>query len=193
MSDAQKQTQGQGGEAQAKEGASILEQAIAATKQTDRSRTEELLRALTVPGTEKEASIDCLGMALRRATSGVPTGSLIFIIADLNRDPMELEPILGALIQRNTLALIPVDDPADWEIPAMGLTTFTGTDGTLIEIDTDDPQARQEYLEGWREKRTMLRAMAYRLNIPMMPIRTDEEIHLSLIYHLEQRSRVRAV
>ena len=47
MSDAQKQTQGQGGEAQAKEGASILEQAIAATKQTDRSRTEELLRALT--------------------------------------------------------------------------------------------------------------------------------------------------
>ena len=151
------------------------------------------LRALTVPGTEKEASIDCLGMALRRATSGVPTGSLIFIIADLNRDPMELEPILGALIQRNTLALIPVDDPADWEIPAMGLTTFTVTDGTLIEIDTDDPQARQEYLEGWREKRTMLRAMAYRLNIPMMPIRTDEEIHLSLIYHLEQRSRVRAV
>ena len=47
MSDAQKQTQGQGGEAQAKEGGSILEQAIAATKQTDRSRTEELLRALT--------------------------------------------------------------------------------------------------------------------------------------------------
>ena len=45
MSEAQKASQGQAGEA--KEAASILEQAIAATKQTDRSRAEELLRALT--------------------------------------------------------------------------------------------------------------------------------------------------
>lgn len=153
----------------------------------------QLLRALTVPGAEKEASIDCLGMALRRATSGMPTGSLVFIIADLNRDPLELEPILGTLIQRNSVALIPVDDPADWEIPAMGVTTFTGTDGTLIEIDTDDPQARQEYLETWKERRIILRAMAYRLGVPLLPVRTDEEIHLSLIHHLEQRARVRAV
>jgi uncharacterized protein (DUF58 family) len=153
----------------------------------------QLLRALTVPGAEKEASIDCLGMALRRATSGIPTGSLVFIIADLNRDPLELEPILGTLIQRNGVALIPVDDPADWEIPAMGLTTFTGTDGTLIEIDTDDPQARLEYLETWKERRTILRAMSYRLGVPLLPVRTDEEIHLTLIHHLEQRARVRAV
>jgi uncharacterized protein (DUF58 family) len=151
------------------------------------------LRALTVPGAEKEASIDCLGMALRRATSGIPTGSLVFIIADLNRDPLELEPILGTLIQRNGVALIPVDDPADWEIPAMGVTTFTGTDGTLIEIDTDDPQARLEYLETWKERRTILRAMSYRLGVPLLPVRTDEEIHLTLIHHLEQRARVRAV
>jgi len=153
----------------------------------------QLLRALTVPGTEREASIDCLGMALRRATSGIPTGSLVFIIADLNRDPMELEPILGTLIQRNAVALIPVDDPADWEIPAMGVTTFTGTDGTLIEIDTDDPRARQDYLDTWRERRGTLRAMSYRLGVPLLPVRTDEEIHLSLIHHLEQRARVRAV
>ena len=153
----------------------------------------QLLRALTVPGTEREASIDCLGMALRRATSGIPTGSLVFIIADLNRDPLELEPILGTLIQRNAVALIPVDDPADWEIPAMGVTTFTGTDGTLIEIDTDDPQARLEYLETWKERRTILRAMAYRRGVPLLPVRTDEEIHLSLIHHLEQRARARAV
>jgi len=153
----------------------------------------QLLRALTVPGTEREASVDCLGMALRRATSGIPTGSLVFIIADLNRDPMELEPILGTLIQRNAVALIPVDDPADWEIPAMGVTTFTGTDGTLIEIDTDDPRARQEYLDTWRERRATLRAMSYRLGVPLLPVRTDEEIHLSLIHHLEQRARARAV
>ncbi len=153
----------------------------------------QLLRALTVPGAEQEASIDCLGMALRRATSGIPTGSLVFIIADLNRDPLELEPILGTLIQRNAVALIPVDDPADWEIPAMGIATFTGTDGTLIEIDTDDPQARLDYRQAWLERRALLRAMTYRLAVTLLPVRTDEEIHLSLIHHLEQRARVRAV
>jgi len=152
-----------------------------------------LLRTLTEPATAGDVSIDCLGSALRRATRGLPTGSLVFVIADLNRGAMDLERVLGSLIQRNAVALIPVDDPADWEIPAMGVTTFTGTDGQLIEIDTDDPQARLIYRETWEERRKMLQAMAYRLNIILLPVRTDQEIHLTLIHDLEQRTRSRAV
>jgi len=153
----------------------------------------QLLRTLTEPGKTRDASIDCLGGALQRATRGLPTGSLVFVIADLNREVMDLERILGTLIQRNSVALIPVDDPADWEIPSMGVTTFTGTDGMLVEIDTDDPQARQIYRETWEERREMLQAMAYRLNIILLPVRTDKEIHLTLIRDLEQRARSRAV
>ena len=153
----------------------------------------QLLRTLTVPGTTQDKSVDCLGGALQRATSGIPTGSLVFVIADLNRDALGMERILGNLIQRNSVALIPVDDPADWEIPSMGVSTFTGTDGTLIEIDTDDPQARQVFRDIWEERRDMLQAMCYRLNIILLPVRTDEEIHLSLIHSLEQRARSRAV
>jgi len=153
----------------------------------------QLLRTLTEPGKARDASIDCLGGALQRATRGLPTGSLVFVIADLNREVMDLERILGTLIQRNSVALIPVDDPADWEIPSMGVTTFTGTDGMLVEIDTDDPQARQIYRETWEERREMLQAMAYRLNIILLPVRTDKEIHLTLIRDLEQRARSRAV
>jgi uncharacterized protein (DUF58 family) len=153
----------------------------------------QLLRTLTEPGMTRDASIDCLGGALQRATRGLPTGSLVFVIADLNRDAMDLERVLGTLIQRNSVALIPVDDPADWEIPSMGVTTFTGTDGMLVEIDTDDPRARQIYRDTWEERREMLQAMAYRLNIILLPVRTDKEIHLTLIRDLEQRARSRAV
>jgi uncharacterized protein (DUF58 family) len=153
----------------------------------------QLLRTLTNPGGERDRSVDCLAGALQRATSGLPTGSLVFVIADLNRDAMGLERMLGNLIQRNSVALIPVDDPADWEIPAMGVATFTSTDGTLIEIDTDDPQARQAYRDTWEERRDMLQAIAHRLGIILLPVRTDEEIHLSLIHNLEQRARSRAV
>jgi uncharacterized protein (DUF58 family) len=153
----------------------------------------QLLRTLTEPGAEMDPSIDCLSGALRRATSGLPTGSLVFVIADLNRDAIGLESILGDLCQRNSVALIPVDDPADWEIPAMGLTTFTGTDGTLIEIDTDDPAARRAYRRAWETRRALLQAVAHRLRIVLLPVRTDTEIHLSLIRSLDQRARSRAV
>jgi uncharacterized protein (DUF58 family) len=153
----------------------------------------QLLRTLTEPGTEQDRSIDCLGEALQRATSGLPTGSLVFVIADLNRDAMVLERVLGNLTQRNSVVLIPIDDPADWEIPAMGLATFTGTDGALIEIDTDDPAAQRAYARAWNVRRNLLTAIAHRLHIVMMPVSTQDEIHLSLIHTLEQRARARGV
>ena len=153
----------------------------------------QLLRTFTEPSTIRDASVDCLAGALQRATRGLPTGSLVFVIADLNREVLDLERTLGTLTQRNSVALIPVDDPADWEIPSMGVTTFTGTDGTLIEIDTDDPNARLDYRETWEERREMLQAMAFRLNITLLPVRTNEEIHLTLIHNLRHRARMRAV
>ena len=153
----------------------------------------QLLRTLTEPGETRDKCVDCLGGALKPATSGLTTGSLVFVIADLNREPMGLERILGDLSQRNTVALIPVDDPADWEVPAMGVATFTGTDGTLIEVDTDDPKARQYYHDAWAERRELLQAIARRLHIVLLPVRTDQEIHLTLIHHLRQQARVKTL
>jgi uncharacterized protein (DUF58 family) len=151
----------------------------------------QLLRTLTEPGSAPEASVDCLAGALKRAATGLPTGSLVFVIADLNREVMGLERVLGDLTQRNSVVLIPVDDPADREIPAMGVTTFTGTDGRLIEIDTADPQAQRAYRQAWAQRRDLLQAIAHRLHLMLLPVRTDEEIHLTLIRALEQRTRSR--
>jgi uncharacterized protein (DUF58 family) len=153
----------------------------------------QLLRTLTQPAAAQHASVDCLAGALRRATRGLPTGSLVFVIADLNREVRDLEGVLGNLVQRNAVVLLPVDDPADWEIPAMGSVTFSATDGTLVEIDTDDSAAQQAYADAWHRRRETLRAITTRLNIILMPIRTDREIHLSLIHSLEQRARSRSV
>jgi len=153
----------------------------------------QLLRTLTQPVSEKLGSIDCLAGALRRATRGLPTGSLVFVIADLNRDVRDLERVLGNLVQRNSVVLLPVDDPADWEIPAMGPMTFAGSDGSLIEVDTDDRAAQRHYRAAWQRRRELLTTVANRLNIILMPIRTDQEIHLSLIHSLEQRARRRAL
>ncbi len=152
-----------------------------------------LLKTLAEPGPESARSVDCLAGALQRASSGIPTGSLMFVIADLNRESMSLERMLGNLIQRHTVVLIPVDDPADWEIPAMGHTTFSGTDGELIEIDTDNPAARKAYREAWEARRNALLSIVHRLRIFFLPVRTDDDIHMTLMRGLEERARWRSL
>ncbi|MEY6431767.1 DUF58 domain-containing protein [Thioalkalicoccus limnaeus] len=153
----------------------------------------QLLRTLSEESAPSAPAIHVeLPGALKRASRGLPTGSLLFVFADLNRDLIDLERPLGNLIHRHSVVLLPVDDPADWSIPAMGVVNFTGADGQLLEVDTDDPRARQLYLDLWTARRCQLMAMARRLRIMVLPIRTDQEIHLSLLRELEQRARSRA-
>jgi uncharacterized protein (DUF58 family) len=152
-----------------------------------------LLKTLAEPGPESARSIDCLAGALQRATSGLPTGSLIFLIADLNREAMSLEQVLGNLIQRHTLVLIPLDDPADWEMPDLGRVTFSGTDGELIDVDTGSDAARHAYHQAWQRRRNALLGIVHRLGIFFLPARTDDDIHKTLMKGLEERARWRTL
>ncbi|MEW8029347.1 MAG: DUF58 domain-containing protein, partial [Candidatus Thiodiazotropha sp.] len=115
---------------------------------------------------------------------GTATGSLIFVIADMNREIQDLKQTLGRLCQHHTLVLVPVDDPADKELPDMGQVTFVGPDGNALEIDTRDRQARERYTQTWLARRQTLTHLTSALGIPLMPIATNEEIHLALSHGL---------
>jgi uncharacterized protein (DUF58 family) len=150
----------------------------------DRRALWRLLHALTREGTTKHASNDALAEALQRADRGTATGSLIFVIADMNREIQNLEQTLGRLTQHHTLVLLPIDDDADRELPEMGRVTFVGPDGQVVEIDTANRQARQRYTREWGERRQRLQGLCNRLGIPLMPVTTHEEIHLALTHGL---------
>jgi len=152
-----------------------------------------LLRTLAEPGPETARSVDCLAGALQRAANGLPTGSLMFIIGDFNQESRSLETLLGNLIQRHTLVMIPVDDPADWDIPVMGHVTFAGSDGELVEVDTGNQAARKAYGAAWQNRRNALLNIVHRLGILFLPIRTDEDIHQTLMRGLEERARWRTL
>jgi uncharacterized protein (DUF58 family) len=111
----------------------------------DRRALWRLLKALSEPTGAGSQEQDSLHGALQRAEKGALTGSLIFVIADFNRDTSNLETTLGRLCQRHTLVLLPVDDPADRELPDLERAVFTGPDGALVEIDTGDPAGRAAY------------------------------------------------
>jgi len=145
-----------------------------------------LLRAMTEPteyGPRKEGA---LINALRRAERGAGTGALLFVIADFNQDLGGLERMLGSLAQSHAVVLLPVDDPADWEIPTMGPMVFVGPDGEMVEIDTNDLASREAYTEAWESRRNLLLALANRLNLIVLPIRTDEDIHVTLLRDLRR-------
>jgi len=157
----------------------------------DRRALWRLLKALSGPTDEIEAGKDPLLSALHRAERGTATGSLIFLIADLNREVVSLESTLGRLCQRHTLVLIPVDDPADRELPDVGRALFTDPSGALLEIDTDDPAGREAYREEWTHNRAALTATANRLGIPVIPVQTDRDVHRSLAFGMRNSSRTR--
>ncbi|MES9832937.1 MAG: DUF58 domain-containing protein [Candidatus Thiodiazotropha sp. DIVDIV] len=146
----------------------------------DRRALWRLLHALTHEGMLNQPNQDCLSEALQRIDRGSTIGSLIFVIADLNREISDLRQTLGRLCQRHTVVLLPVDDPADHDLPQMGKVTFVGPDGHSIEIDTNDREAREHYSLTWYKHREELTNLSNSLGITLLPIATNEEIHLTL-------------
>ena len=141
----------------------------------------QLLRALTQPIEHGDTDESQLIAAMQHLDSGAATGSLIFVIAPFNQVTVGLERILGSLRQRHDVVLLPVDDPADWELPAMGPVIFSNAAGELLEVDTDSEAGRQAFREDWEQRREELQQLVYRLGLGMIPISTTDEIHRTLV------------
>ncbi len=150
-----------------------------------------MLRALTEQPSSAPVEGDPLVEALEKLRRVASTGALIFVIADMNRDPELLHQPLGRLCQRHDVVLMPVDDPADREIPAIGRIIFSTLDGARIEIDTDSEAGRRQYRERWEKNRQALDTLARRLGVSLIPVPTNEEIHHVLINGLRRRARMR--
>ncbi|MES9957880.1 MAG: DUF58 domain-containing protein [Sedimenticola sp.] len=159
----------------------------------DRRALWRLLKTLSEPSGEAPAGTDPLLGALHQAETGAGTGSLIFVIADMNRDIHPLDTVLGRLCQRHTVVIIPVDDPADRELPAIGRALFRDPAGELVEIDTDDPEGRKAYQQRWRENRQTLTGAANQLGIPVIPITTDGDVRQELTRGMRLSGRTRVL
>ena len=119
--------------------------------------------------------------ALQHLDSGSGTGSLIFVIAPINNVTTGLERILGSLKQRHDVVLLPVDDPADRDLPSMGPVIFSNAAGELLEVDTDNEVGRRAFRVDWEQRREELQQLSYRLGVGLIPVSTNKDVHKSLI------------
>jgi len=158
----------------------------------DRRAVWRLLKEMANPVRRAQHGIDCLDLVLKRAGRGSGTGSLIFVIGDFNRDLQGLDKTLGQVCQKHSVVLIPVDDPADREIPSVGRALFRDAEGRMVEIDTDDAEGQRAFRERWESRRANLIMLANRLGVAVIPVQTLDDVHHSLMSGLALRARSRA-
>ncbi|MGD8933339.1 MAG: DUF58 domain-containing protein [Gammaproteobacteria bacterium] len=158
----------------------------------DRRAVWRLLREMANPVRRAQHGVDCIDLVLKRADRGTGTGSLIFVIGDFNRDLQGLDKTLGQVCQKHSVVLVPVDDPADREIPGLGRALFRDAEGRMVEIDTDDPEGRRAFTERWEARRANLMMLANRLGVAVIPVQTSVDVHHALMSGLALRARSRA-
>jgi uncharacterized protein (DUF58 family) len=159
----------------------------------DRRALWRLLHALTISTNQTtDTRTEKLPDILRKASRGIGTGGLVFVIADFNQPQQGLDKALAQLVQHHSVVLIPVDDPADYELPDMGNVLFRNAHGELLSVNTSDQQGQQYYLQDWTQRRQLLLQTANVLGIAVIPVRTDEDVHTALMHGLERRLRMRA-
>ena len=150
-----------------------------------------LLNHLSQPGNGGQFDREGLVTTLDRVSHGTSTGSLVFVIGVLDHDVASLERSLGILRQKHDVVLLPVDDPADRELPAIGKVLFVDASGEEVEIDTDDEQGRRAYRAAWDGRRSLLRQLANRLGIPVITLTTVEDVHQTITRSLDLRAASR--
>ena len=159
----------------------------------DRRALWQLLKTLATPGgNASESPPELLSEVLQQAAKGIGTGGLVFVIADFNRDLKGLGKGLGQLRQHHSVVLVPVDDPADRELPDMGDILFRSADGELLSVDTADKAGREAYRHAWQQRRDQLDQLANGSGCAMIPLFTNQDVHTSLMKGLERRMRMRA-
>ena len=140
-----------------------------------------VLRALTQPIEQGDTDESQLMAALQHLDSGTGTGSLIFVIAPINNVTAGFERIVGSLKQRHDVVLLPVDDPADRDLPSMGPVIFSNAAGELLEVDTDSEAGREAFRLDWEQRREELQQLSFRLKLGLIPVSTNEDVHKSLV------------
>ncbi len=150
----------------------------------------QLLRRLTVPPIATTPDDTALEQALKVLNRSTATGALLFIIADFNQTPIAvLQRTLSLLHQRHEIVLINVDDPADYDLPAIGPVCFTAPDGTQTYVDTDNLQGRIAYRQAWENHRLEMTQMARRLYIDFFSVSTQADVYQSVLDSLRQRGQ----
>jgi uncharacterized protein (DUF58 family) len=132
--------------------------------------------------------------AIAYATRVLRSRSIIFLVSDFQVPDVEaLERAVSAAAGRHDVVPITLSDPADVELPDVGLLRIADPEtGRAMTIDTSNPAARRRFAEAASEDRLRVRSLFRRLGLDEVELRTDEPFSGPLLAFFRRReSRLR--
>ncbi len=127
-----------------------------------------------------------------RATVGLArTRSLIVVVSDFVSLPGWEQP-LAMLASRHDVVAIQVVDPAEHDLPQVGLLAVADAEtGQQVLVDTSDPAFRARLAALAAEQQQRLAMTVARAGLGLHPVSTDEDLALALVRIANRRQAQR--
>jgi uncharacterized protein (DUF58 family) len=137
-------------------------------------------------GTDPVQALEFLMHVLKRR-------AIVFLVSDFLGDgfsPDKLKKPLGIAARRHDLVAISVNDPAEEELPKLGLVEFEDAEtGQVATVDTRDPALRKRFKQ-WRAGREAeLAKMVKQLGVDRIAVSTAEDFTKKLHQFFQKRAR----
>lgn len=126
--------------------------------------------------------------ALERLGRLLPHRSVVFVCSDFVGD--NLERPLSLLAQRHDVIALTVEDPAEQELPDVGVARLVDPEsGEVVDLDTSDPEVRAWYAEQIATEVAARQRLFGRLGIDEVLVRTDTGYVEPLLAFFRARAR----
>lgn len=122
--------------------------------------------------------------------------AIVFLLSDFQTGHSSTEDLRRALRQtnrRHDLVALPIDDPREQTLPALGIVAIEDAEtGELIELDTRNPRVGERFAELARERATQMQRAFSAEAVDSLRLTTDQPYIASLMAFFKNRSRKRS-
>ena len=158
-----------------------------------RDQTLRIARDLTASSapTRSDTTTDLAAMLRLAAATTSQRRSLVFVMSDFIGDP-GWDRALAQLTHRHEVVVIRVVDPAELELPDLGLILVEDAEtGEQLLVDTSDPLLRARLTDQVGAREEELTAAMRRAGVDAMRITTDQDMLAALVDMVRRSGRRR--
>lgn len=132
-----------------------------------------------------------LRAVLRGALNAIKRRSLVFVVSDFISTPGWESP-LSLLNQRHEVIAIRLTDPAELELPDVGVMIMEDAEtGEQLYVDTRDKKFRTNFQTAMQQREEDLKQAFKRAGVDMLTLSTSDDMVRSIVRFAKQREKMR--
>ena len=132
-----------------------------------------------------------LRAVLRGALNAIKRRSLVFVVSDFISTPGWESP-LSLLNQRHEVIAIRLTDPAELELPDVGVMIMEDAEtGEQLYVDTRDKKFRTNFQTAMQQREENLKQAFKRAGVDMLTLSTSDDMVRSIVRFAKQREKMR--